>query len=441
MDPEVLARWWTVLGDPVLTGLVERAVKGNLELREARGRVREARARRGISGAGLLPAVGASGSATKSRGSEELGGGAERDLYSAGLDARWELDIFGGLRRSVEAAEADLEASREDLRDVLVTLLSEVALNYVDLRSFQERIAIAEANLDAQRETHDIVRWRFEAGLANQLEVDQSRLNLEQTRSQIPPLRTAALQALNRLSVLLGESPGSLRDELSGGGSVPVTPLEVAVGVPADALRQRPDVRRAERQLAAQTARVGVAVADLYPKFTLSGSIGLEALEPGKLFSAGSRAFSSGPGFTWNVFSGGALRRNIEAQTAAEEQALARYESTVLAALEEVENALAAYAQEQARRQSLAEAAGAARSAVELSLQQYTSGLIDFQTVLDSQRSLLSLEDQLASSGSEVTSNLIRLYKALGGGWTSLAPDSGPATEEIMDQARKTDGR
>jgi len=385
-DLQALASWWSTLNDPILTSLVERVIEGNLDLRQARARVREARARRGISEAGRFPTVDASGSARLIRGSEETGSGEERELYAAGFDAAWELDLFGGKRRAVEAAEAGLQASEEDLRDVLVSLTAEVALNYVEVRSFQTRLSVAKANLDAQTETYDITKWRFQAGLATQLDVEQAKYSLAQTRANIPGLQIGLEQAKNRVSVLLGQPPGSLEDALAEHKPIPVAALEVAVGVPADALRRRPDVRRAERQLAAQTAQVGVAAADLYPKFSLLGSIGLDALSLGNLFSADSRTHSGGAVFSWPVFDAGAIRSNIEMQSALQEQALFQYEAAVLTALEEVEN-------------------------------------IDFNNVLIAQRSLLSFQDQLAMSDGEVTSNLITLYKALGGGWSSLATD------------------
>ncbi len=424
IDTQALAKWWWTLNDPTLTSLVERAIEGNLDLREARARVREARARRGISEADRFPSIDATGSARLTRSSEEAGSGTERDLYAVGFDASWELDLFGGIQRSIEAAEADLEASEEHLRDVLVTLVAEVALNYVEVRSFQARLSTAEANRNAQEETYKLVRSRFEAGLTSYLDVEQAKANLENTRSQIPTLQIGLEQAKNRLAVLLGENPGSVHDELSGRQSIPVTPLEIALGVPADVLRSRPDVRRAERELAAQTARIGVATAELYPKFTLPGSIGLEALSLGKLFSTGARFHGIGPSATWTIFDAGRIRRNIEVQNALQEKALIEYEAAILTALEDVENALVAYTKEQVRRHSLMEASQASQRAVDLARCQYLSGLTDFQSVLDAQRSLLSLKGQLAESEGEVTSNLIMLYKALGGGWTSLAPGS-----------------
>jgi NodT family efflux transporter outer membrane factor (OMF) lipoprotein len=420
-NPETLANWWTTLNDPVLASLIERAVAGNLDVQQAVSRIRQARASVGVSRAGLFPTVDASGARTYSRSSEDTGSGKDTDLYSVGFDSAWELDIFGGVRRSVEAARADLEASREDLRDVMVTLLSEVALNYVSVRTFQERLSVAEANLNMQEQTYDLVSARYEAGLATQLDVDQAKYNLENTRAQIPSLKTGLDQAQNRLSTLLGDDPGAVNNELAEKKPIPVTPLEIAVGVPAEVLRQRPDIRRAERQLAAQTALVGVATADLYPKFQLSGSIGLDALSLSHLFLPGSYSYRFGPSFTWSLFAGGRIRQNIEIQNALTEQALIQYEATILAALEEVENALVAYAGEQVRRQSLNEASQAALRAADLAETQYASGLVDFQVVLDAQRSLLSFQEQLSESDGEVVSNLVRLYKALGGGWTTFA--------------------
>jgi NodT family efflux transporter outer membrane factor (OMF) lipoprotein len=406
----------------VLTGLIEQAREGNLDLRQAVSRIRQARANLGISRAGFFPAIDSSGSRSYSRSSEDTGGGRKSDSYSVGFDASWELDIFGGVRRSVEAAGAELGASEEDLRDVLVILLSEVALNYIDFRTLEARLAVAQANLNLQEETYRLVSARFEGGLTSGLDVDQARANLENTRAQIPSLQTSLQQTKNRLAVLLGLNPGAVDDELAQGEPIPATPLDIAVGVPAELLRRRPDIRRAERLLAAQTARIGVATAELYPKFQLPGSIGLEALSLENLFLSGSHTYRYGATFNWPIFSGGRIRNNIKVQDELAEQALLEYESTVLTALEEVENALVAYAKEQARLNSLDEAAQAARRAADLAETQYASGLVDFQVVLDAQRTLLSFEEQLSVSRGEVVSNLIRLYKALGGGWTSAAP-------------------
>jgi len=419
MNPQTLAAWWTMLNDPKLSGLIERAAAGNLDLKKARARVREARARRGLARADLFPTLDATGKGSRSRSGNDTGGGLTSDLYSVGFDAGWELDIFGGVRRSVEAAEASLQYSREDWRDVLVSLLAEVALNYIDARTYQARLAVAEGSLKAQTETFHLTQWRYQAGLSDDLAVQQARYNLENTRSQIPTLRTGLEEAMNRIAVLLGEQPGKIRGEVEKREPIPVTPLKVAIGVPADVLRRRPDVRKAERNLAAQTAKIGVAKGDLYPKFKLSGSIGLEALSLGNLFSAGNHTYSLGPSITLPIFDGGAIRQNIEIQSALQEQYLIAYEGAVLIALEEVENALVAFAEEQYRRQSLIGATQAAQQAVKLAQNKYQGGLTDFTSVLDAERSLLSFQDQLTQSEGTVTSNLIRLYKAAGGGWTS----------------------
>ncbi|MBU1231869.1 MAG: efflux transporter outer membrane subunit [Proteobacteria bacterium] len=420
-DPKQLADWWTTLEDPILTELIIQAVTNNLDLKQAMAKVREARARRGISQAGQFPTLDANGSASRSQGSKNSGGGTTRSSYVVGFDAGWEVDIFGGVRRAVEAAEADLAASHEDLRDVLVTLAAEVALNYLDTRTLQTRLAVAEGNLVIQQQTFDLTQSRCQAGLSDGLVLQQARYNLENTRAQIPGLRSSMEEAKNRLAVLTGRTPGGMHELLAERRPIPVAPPTVAVGVPAETLRQRPDIRRAERNLAAQTARIGVATADLYPKFRLAGSIGLESLKSADLFDSASETWRIGPSVSWNVFDAGAVRQNIEVQSAIQEQYLLAYEAAVLAALEEVENALTVYAEEQLRRESLLAAVDAASQAEALARNQYDAGMVDFTSVLDSQRSLLSFEDQLAVSDGTVTSNLIRLYKALGGGWISSA--------------------
>jgi NodT family efflux transporter outer membrane factor (OMF) lipoprotein len=425
IDPAALARWWDTLHDPLLSQLIERALAGNLDRRQAEARVREARARRGIAGADRFPTLAASGSASRQRSSEQAGTGLTSELYSTGFDADWEVDVFGGKRRALQAAEASLQASQEDLRDVQVSLLAEVALNYIEVASFQARLAIAQKNLSAQTEAWQIARWRREAGLTTQLDEDQARLNLEQTRAGLPTLQTGLEQARNRLAVLLGRKPGELA-ELENRVAIPHIPAEVAVGIPAETLRNRPDVRRAERRLAAATAEVGVATAARYPGFSLSGTLGLQALNSSNLLRSSARMYSVAANAGWLLFDGGRIRRNIEVQTALQEQALISYESAVLGALRDVEDALIAYAEQQNRRTSLSAAVEAAQSAAQLAQNQYQAGLIDFQSVLDTQRSLLSLEDQLSQSEAAVTSNLARLYKALGGGWTSGVPGEQP---------------
>jgi multidrug efflux system outer membrane protein len=423
MDSAVLSRWWANLGDPVLTTLMEQALAGNLDLDQARHRVREARASRMGASAGYFPEVDGSAAGRKSRSSEETGTGMERKLYSAAFDAQWELDLFGGVRRAVEASQADLEASQADLDDVRVTLLAEVAVNYSDVRTYQARLAVSRDNVALQQQTLDILEALFEAGTGDALSVEQARYNLESSRAGVPGLKTGLAAALNRIAVLTGRTPGAAHAELSEVKPLPRASLELAVGVPADTLRRRPDVRRAERELAAQTARVGVATADLYPKLTLSGTIGLEALSLDNLLQTSSRTWGFGPAVSWTIFDAGAIRANIQVQSERQAQALGAYEATVLEALEEVENAITAYAQEQEKLVALSRAAAAARDAADLAARQYVAGAVSFNTVLEAQRSQLSFEDQRVQSQGAVLADLVRLYKALGGGWNPQEPD------------------
>ncbi|MCD6533287.1 MAG: efflux transporter outer membrane subunit [Deltaproteobacteria bacterium] len=415
-EPGTMACWWKVLDDPELSSLTERAVSGNLDLQTARARIREARARRGISRSYFFPTLDGGAAADKHRDRK----GREDELYTVGFDSSWELDVFGGIRRAVEADTAEVEAAQEDLHDVLVSLLAEVALNYVDVRTYQNGLTVIEANLKAQQETYDLNDSRFQAGIIDELAVQQSLYNLERTRSQIPVIQTKLEAAKNRLAVLLGQAPGAVHAELAARKPIPAPPLQLAIGVPAEVLRQRPDIRRAERRLAAQTARVGVATADLFPKFRLNGSIGLESLSTGNFFTAANRIWDFGPSVSWNIFHGNAIRQNIEIHSALQEQALTEYELTVLQAQEEIENVLVAYANQQRRYQSLLAATKAALKADQLAQDQYQVGLVDFNNVLDAQRSLLLLQDQLTLSEGAVTTNLVRLYKALGGGWQTL---------------------
>ena len=419
LKPETLARWWAALKDSELESLVERAVKGSLDLKSAHARVREARALRGISRSNFFPTLDVTASASRYRSNNNGETGVEDDLYSAGFDAGWEIDIFGGTRRTVEAAQADLEAIRENLHDVQVSLLAEVVLNYVEVRTYQARLAVTDANIKTQEETWRLNQSRFKAGIINELAVQQSLYNLERTRSQIPTLQTGLAEAKNRLAVLLGQKPGTLEEELAAIQPVPVPPLTIAVGIPAETLRRRSDIRLAERNLAAQTARIGVATADLYPRFRLVGSIGLESINGSNLFDWAGRTWSNGSGISWKIFQVSAIRQNIKVQTVRQEQALIQYESAVLKALEEVENVLVSYAGEQHRRKYLIRAKDAAERAVLLAGDQYRAGLVDFSNVLIAQSSLLSFQDELARSEGTIASNMVRLYKALGGGWNS----------------------
>ena len=412
-----LSQWWQNLNDPLLSGLIAEAQQASPDLRGAQAKLRQARASRSVAAAGRYPSVTASGRASRSRSSEETGSGDARNFFSAGFDASWELDVFGGVRRGVEAAEADLASTTASLDHTRVSLASEVALNYVDVRALQTRLGIARANLASQSETLQLTDWRAQAGLVSSQDVEQARSNREQTRAQIPALETSLAAAEHTLDVLLGKPPGTLHARLTATGELPTVPAQIAVGIPAETLRQRPDVRAAERKLAAETARVGVAEAARYPSFTLSGSIGLEALTLGALGSSDAATSSLLAGITGPIFNAGRLRAQVEIQDAVREQAQVAYEQAVLVALQDVENALVALARNRERVEALANAAESARNAALMAQQRYSAGLVDFQSVLDTQRSVLSSEDSLASARADGVLALIRLYKALGGGW------------------------
>jgi outer membrane protein, multidrug efflux system len=427
-----LARWWSTFNDPLLNSLVERAVRSNLDLRLAEARIREARASRVVTASGAWPMLNVSGSYTRNRASqngvavpgggtviEPSGGGANLDqnFYQSGFDANWEIDVFGRVRRSVEAADATVEATVEDRRDVFVTLLGEVARNYIDLRGFQRRLAVARDNLKTQQDTLELTQVRFQAGLASDLDVAQQEAQLNTTAAQIPTLESSLKQAAYALDVLLGLQPGRLWSELAKETAIPNLPPEVLVGLPSDLLRRRPDIRRAERQLAAATAQVGAAMADLFPKFSLTGAAGLQSVSASDWFTRGSRFWSIGPTISWPVFDAGRIRANIEIRNAQQEQALTQYEKSLLSAFQDVETALVNYANEQVRYRSLTDAVAANRRAVAMANELYLRGLQDFLNVLDTQRSLYVTESELAQSQATMATNLVALYKALGGGW------------------------
>jgi NodT family efflux transporter outer membrane factor (OMF) lipoprotein len=436
--PPVLA-WWTTFQDPLLNSLIDQAVRSNLDLRRAQARVLEARAQRRVIAADAWPDVnvngsytfqrnsfggiplGGAGSGTSGGGGGSFGGGGvggqEFDLFNVGFDSTWEIDVFGRVRRNVEAANADIEAAVEDRRDVLVSLLAEVARNYTELRSFQRQLEIARANLEAQTHTLELTRTLLLGGRATDLDVARAEAQVSRTAATIPTLEASARQSVHRLGVLLGREPMALSSELASQTPIPKPPPEVPMGVPSELLRRRPDVRRAERQLAAATARIGVATADLFPRFSLTGSLGLQSGEFKSLADYSSRFYSIGPSVSWPVFDAGRIRANIEVQNAREEQAVAGYESAVLVALRDVEDALIAYAKEQARRKTLADAAASNRRAVNLANDLFQAGRTDFLSVLQAQRDLFESDDALVQSDRAVTANLIALYKALGGGW------------------------
>ncbi|MCG6972135.1 MAG: efflux transporter outer membrane subunit [Desulfobacterales bacterium] len=413
-----LADWWTLFQDPILTSLINRAVSSNLDLKLAEARIREARAAKGVAAGGLGPTLDASGSYQRSRFSAASGTGSSSvDQYQAGFDAGWEIDIFGGQRRNLEAADADLQAAVETRRDVLVSLTAEVARNYINLRAFQQQIVITQKNLEAQRHSAKLTRQRFEGGFVSGLDVANAEAQSATTAAQIPLLESSVQQAIYSLSVLLGEPPVSLAAELSPTGTIPSAPPEVPAGVPSELMRRRPDIRRVEAQIHAATARVGVAAAELFPKFTIAGSAGYQSGKFSSWFDWAYRFWSFGPSLSWRLFESGRIRAGVELQKALQEQEVITYRQTVLSALQEVENALIASAKEQAHREALVTAVVANRKAVALAETLYTEGQTDFLNVLQAQGALYATEDALVQSTSTVSTNLVALYKALGGGW------------------------
>ncbi|WP_320045409.1 efflux transporter outer membrane subunit [uncultured Desulfobacter sp.] len=440
-DPEQLAQWWTVLNDPVLTDLISRAVQNNPDVKLALERIRQYRLLKGIKQSDRLPTVNASGGASWSGTSNEGGTGTVSKAYSAGLDASWEIDLFGRIQRSIEAADATLSAKQEVLRDALVSLVGDLAASYIDVRTAQIRLNVVRQSINSQTESFQLTQWQNQAGLTDELDVHQARYSLENAKAQIPSLESTLSEAMNRVAVLSGLAPGTLNEKLIPPYPLPMLPATIAVGLPADALRRRPDIREAEYELIAQTAQVGVATADLYPKLTLSGSIGVDALSPAELIDntldPSHWARSLAASLSHTLFDAGAIRKNIKVQDSLQEQALIQYESAILSALEEVENALVAYVKEQIRLEHLTVAAEQARIAEDLAKKKYESGLVDFTTVLTSQQNVLSYESDLATSQGACVSNLIFLYKVLGGGWTPVESDL-PKGEQLKPETEQT---
>jgi NodT family efflux transporter outer membrane factor (OMF) lipoprotein len=346
------------------------------------------------------------------------------DLYSLGAGFGWELDVFGRLRRGAESARAALEVSIEDYRDVMVILMADVAANYVDARTLQQRIRYLQANVEAQSGSLQLTTDRFDAGLSPLTDVTQAEYNLANSAAAIPRLEAQLQAAVNRLAVLLGQPPGYVDDLLSDESPIPQPAERADLGIPSELLRRRPDIRSAERQLASQTAQIGVAQADLYPTFSLAGILALESFDASDFVDGGSVTWSLVPGLRWNIFSAGKIRNNIRAQEARTQQLLLVYEQSVLLALDEVESTLVAYEREKLRRDRLAEAVDASERTVELVRTQYMSGLTDFLNLLDAQRTLASQQDAFAESEGQVVQNLIALNRALGGGWGPPDPDN-----------------
>lgn len=415
----ILASWWDSLGDSMLTELVMMSLESNKDLASARAKISEARAALGINKAAMLPWLDTTDywSAGKSPLTTD---GNKVDTYRLGLDASWEIDIFGGRRATVKAGVATLEAQYAALHSTWVSLSAEVAINYLSLRTLQERLEVAKNNLALQEDSLNMLSSRYKAGLVDGLAYSQSKSVYEQTKATIPPIETSIEAVKNNLAVLTGVIPGALEEKLKDKQPIPKGDTVELVGIPADALRQRPDIYFAERQLIAQLARTKSARADLWPKFYLVGSIGTEALDSGSLFSGPAKAYSFGPKITWPIFHWGAIKNNIRVQSAREEQYLAAYEKTILTAVGEVRNALTSEVRERQRNASLKLGLDAAKDALSVANDKYNSGLTDYNNVIIAQKAYLTLSEQYAISSGELTSNIVRLFKALGGGWEPM---------------------
>jgi multidrug efflux system outer membrane protein len=430
--------WWTSFNDSELDSLIQRAAQSNPDLQAAAARLRQARAVREMSAANLWPTLDASGSyahAKQSRNQPLIGAlplppnfPFEYSVYQAGFDASWEIDIFGAKRRALEAATAEWEEAIEARNDAMVSLLAEVARTYVELRGGQLRLEITQRDISLQEEALELTRSRFKAGVATELDVTRAAALLADVQAASPPLVTQVRSAMYGLAILVGREPGKLVAELSPSKPVPPVPPEVPIGLPSDLLSRRPDVRRAERQLAAETARIGMAKSDWFPKLSLTGDAGQESVSLNKWFEPGSLFWSFGPSLQWRALDFGRVRAEVRAQTAVQEAALATYEKAVLNSLQEAENALVAYAQEQNRRGALADELAQDRRSLDMADGLYAEGRVNFLDVLDARRSLYQAEDQLAVSEQEVSLDLISLYKALGGGWEEMTqePDKAP---------------
>jgi NodT family efflux transporter outer membrane factor (OMF) lipoprotein len=422
-QPDSAATWWKSFHDPELDSLIDRAVAANLDLKTAEARVRQARAQQGIASSAYWPTLDANGSYNREwvskNGDFPLPATVSQplNLYQAGFDSSWEIDVFGGTRRNVEAAGAQVAAAEFSQRDVLVSLLGEVARSYVETRTAQQRLIIAQQNIQAQQDGLDLTRERYNKGLTSDLDVEQAATLLATTQAEVPTLQTSIQVSIHRLSVLLALPPGALSEELSKSAPIPAAPPQVPIGLPADLLLRRPDIQQAERQLAAQTALIGVATADLFPKFYLTGTAGLQTISASTFFNSGSKYWSIGPTIEWKLFEGDKIRSQIHVQTALQEQALDNYENTVLRSLADVEDSLVAYANEQTRRQSLEVAVDSSQQTLLLANERYSNGIASFLDVLEAERSLYVTQDQLAESDQSISIDLISLYKALGGGW------------------------
>ncbi len=414
--------WWRVFDDPDLTRLVSDVKEQNKDLAAATARLDSYAAAYGMARSGLMPMIHAQGGISRERESERVRNPTSQSvagnptwMYRAGFVMSWEIDIWHKIRRSMEAARAEWDASIEDRRNLMVMLQAQAASDYIRLRTAQQRYAFAQKNVTLQKETLQLVQDRFDAGLTGELDVHQAKMNLSSTRAWLPALKTQQTEALNALSLLTGRLPGELNQFLTPKWIPMASPLPEML--PAELVRNRPDIRASERLLAAQTARIGVASADFYPALTLDGMFSLTSSDSGEFLSSSAQKHRIGPSFTWPLFNGGLTRSRVQMEEAATRAALARYEQTVLTAFRECEDALAAYINEGATLAALNQAVASTQKSVKLSQSLYITGLVNFQNVLDMQRQLAASQDQLAQSMGQSAVSLVAVYKAFGGGW------------------------
>ncbi len=422
-----IKKWWSLFNDPVLDKLIQNSTGQNLNLKVAVARVEEARAKLGVARGDYLPSITADGSVTReeSRGTQTDSDGILDTYYSTGMDVSWELDLFGRIKRSVQAATAEFQATQEDRIDVMISLYAQVASTYINIRTLQARLETALENIRSQKEILRLTKSRFKHGLATNLDVAQAEQVLANTEAAVPPLRIQLTEMKNSLCTLLGRPPSRLKQILNSSKSIPMPPDKVATGVPADLLRQRPDIRGAERRLAAQTARIGMTKAELYPILSLTGSLNYKNTEINDMFIPATRAFSFGPFFSWNIFNSGKIRQQIKVEDAKAKQSLFTYEQTLLTALSEVENAMTGYIQQKIRLKALNDSVQASERYLHLAEKLYKDGLSDFQNVLDAQRELFSVEDNLDKARGNAAQYIVTLYRALGGGWDPETRKSG----------------
>ncbi|MDR3623630.1 MAG: efflux transporter outer membrane subunit [Chlamydiales bacterium] len=418
-------KWWHTFHDPILNQLITLAIQSNLDLKLATSRIKAAREQYIIARAPLFPSINVSGYYQRNRYSQDLPliftpKNPYQNLFLAEFDATWELDLFGGTKRAMESAVDSLQASVENRRSVLVTLLAEVSNNYLLLRGTQQQIIVVKQNIASQEDTYKLTKAQFDAGLTSDLTVMQIAALVEDTKALIPPLEQTEVQAMHRISVLLGREPGALKTLLCHVKDLPCMPPQIPIGLPSTLLCRRPDIREQERLLAAATANIGVAVANLYPQFALTGTYGQESSILSHFLRHTANIWSFAPNFTWPIFNGESLIANVHVQEELEIQAFVTYFQTILNALEDVENSLNAYTEELKRHNILAKEVEYDKQAFKYATALYIAGVSDFLNVLDAQKTLFTSEFALTQSRTNLYTDLIAIYKALGGGWECI---------------------